>query len=266
MDGTFFLSTANMNLTIYSYKPTGEASHRQPAILLQPVDSHDLEEMETELAALASHAARPFVLVPVPVCHWFDELAPWAAPPVFGKTPFGDGAPATLAMLLDRVLPAVVAANPLRAVSAPGRIVRSAVIVPDMENPAASTACSDSAPLVILGGYSLAGLFALWAGTQHAFSAVAGASPSVWYPDWLDFSASHPMFARAVYLSLGDTEHKSRTPIMATVGDCIRRQLAIVRNQQVPAILEMNPGNHFKDNGLRMARGFAWTMRLDKML
>ena len=169
-------------------------------------------------------------------------------------------------MLLDRVLPAVVAANPLRAVSAPGCIVRSAVIVPDMENPAASTACSDSAPLVILGGYSLAGLFALWAGTQHAFSAVAGASPSVWYPDWLDFSASHPMFARAVYLSLGDTEHKSRTPIMATVGDCIRRQLAIVRNQQVPAILEMNPGNHFKDNGLRMARGFAWTMRLDKML
>ena len=36
---------------------------------------------------------------------------------------------------------------------------------------------------IILGGYSLAGLFALWASTQtDLFYGVAAASPSVWFP------------------------------------------------------------------------------------
>lgn len=269
-----------MNITVYSYKPQGEASRRRPAILLQPVDSHDLEEMEAELAALSSQAACPFVLVPVPVSRWFDQLAPWPAPPVFGKTPFGDGAPATLSLLLRRVLPAVVAANPLNATSE-GRVATTVIAVDETKGTKGTKETEDEAEVaepaeaapskapaataapcpVVLGGYSLAGLFALWAGTQHAFSAVVGASPSVWYPHWIAFSESHPMRARAVYLSLGDTEHKSRTPIMATVADCIRRQADIISAQHLTTVLEMNPGNHFKDNGLRMAKGFAWALR-----
>ena len=260
-----------MQLHLYSYKPQDEAPNGAPALLLQPVDSHDLEELPTELEALTTRVARAFVLVPVPVGRWFDELAPWPAPPVFGKTPFGNGAPATLSFLLHRVLPAVVAADPLRAVSECGRIVETTIEVekdggasslPEDGSVFGLSEYTASVYRVILGGYSLAGLFALWAGTQYAFSAVVGASPSVWYPNWIDYAASHPMLAHAVYLSLGDTEHRSRTPIMATVDDCIHRQLTIVQDQHLPAILEMNPGNHFKDNGLRMAKGFAWSLEV----
>ena len=39
---------------------------------------------------------------------------------------------------------------------------------------------------IILGGYSLGGLFALWASAQSdSFRAVAVASPSVWIKDWI---------------------------------------------------------------------------------
>ena len=41
---------------------------------------------------------------------------------------------------------------------------------------------------IILGGYSLAGLFALWASTQMGlFYGIAATSPSVWFPGWMEF-------------------------------------------------------------------------------
>ena len=65
-------------------------------LLVQPVDSHDMEELETEAAYLRAHSPLPFRLVAIRVKKWNEELTPWPAPPVFGKTPFGDGAQATL--------------------------------------------------------------------------------------------------------------------------------------------------------------------------
>ena len=64
---------------------------------------------------------------------------------------------------------------------------------------------------VILGGYSLAGLFALWAATQiNALYGVAAASPSVWFPGWPEHEAAHPIQAQRVYLSLGDREEHTK--------------------------------------------------------
>ena len=72
---------------------------------------------------------------------------------------------------------------------------------------------------IILGGYSLAGLFALWASTQTAlFSGVAAASPSVWFPGWMEFEQQHTIQAQRVYLSLGDKEEHTKNTIMAAVG------------------------------------------------
>ncbi|MCO7110734.1 alpha/beta hydrolase-fold protein [Gemmiger formicilis] len=65
---------------------------------------------------------------------------------------------------------------------------------------------------VILGGYSLSGLFALWAATQtNALYGTAAASPSVWFPGWLEYEAAHPIQTRRVYLSLGDREEHTKT-------------------------------------------------------
>ena len=44
---------------------------------------------------------------------------------------------------------------------------------------------------------------------------------------------------------------------MATVGDCIREQYALLQADHSVA-LEWNPGNHFQDSEKRTARAFCW--------
>ena len=115
----------------------------------------------------------------------------------------------------------------------------------------------------MLGGYSLAGLFALWAGYQSdVFEGIAAASPSVWFPDWIEYASARKPLTSAVYLSLGDKEEKAKNPIMAQVGLAIRSQEKMLQEQGVNTILEWNTGNHFVDSEKRMAKGFAWLMNL----
>ena len=203
-------------------------------LLLQPVDEHDLEGMDSDVETLKSLTDKPFSLLTVKVNDWQQELTPWKAPAVFGKVPFGDGAPETLRLYTEQLLPALTEQG----------IYRPAEM------------------LLLLGGYSLAGLFALWAGYQtDTFEGIAAASPSVWYAGWADFATSSRPLAKAVYLSLGDKEEKARNPVMASVGDAIRRQQALLAAQGISHMREWNAGNHFVDADIRMAKGFAWLMK-----
>ncbi len=209
-------------------------SDENPKVLLvQPVDSHDMEELGTEVDYLRSNSPLPFRLVALRINKWNEELTPWPAPPVFGKIPFGDGAQATL----DKIM--TLAEEQSRFLSS-------------------ETQADGNLSHVILGGYSLAGLFSLWAGTRQPFGAIVSASPSVWYNDWLSYAESHPSRSPHVYLSLGDREHHSKTAIMATVNDCMKHQHGLLTGQGVDTELHMNPGNHFQDNGKRTAMGFTW--------
>jgi len=70
----------------------------------------------------------------------------------------------------------------------------------------------------------------------------------------------HEIRTRRVYLSLGDREEKTRNPVMATVGDCIREGYEWLREKDIPCVLEWNRGNHFKEPDLRTAKGFAWVV------
>lgn len=118
----------------------------------------------------------------------------------------------------------------------------------------------NAAPIkTILGGYSLAALFALWAGYESScFSGIAAASPSVWFSGWLDYAKARTPRAERIYLSLGDAEPQTRNRVMATVGDCIREMDALLADH--PHALEWNPGNHFKDADLRTAKAFLWCL------
>ena len=197
-----------------------------PQILfIQPVDTHDTELLDAEIEAMRN-CALPFALAAFAVKDWNRELSPWAAPPVFGKVPFGGMAEETLSFVLACLLPEL-------------RVQLGA----DMK--------------VCVGGYSLAGLFALWAATEtNAFSGVAAASPSVWFPGWMDYVKANPIQAKSVYLSLGDKEEQAKNPVMATVGDCIREQYALLQADH-SVTLEWNPGNHFQDSEKRTARAFC---------
>ena len=196
-------------------------------LLIQPIDEHDLEVLEQEVEAIRNLSDKSFSLVAFMIEDWNQELTPWAAPPVFGKIPFGDGAEKTLEFITSQLLPEV----------------------------------KDNIPHLILGGYSLAGLFALWAGYQtDQFEGIVAASPSVWYPQWIDYASEKSPLAQSVYLSLGDKEEKAKNQVMAQVGNAIRKQHELLNGQKVNTTLEWNAGNHFVDSEKRTAKGFAWVL------
>ena len=208
-------------------------------LLIQFVDDHDLSVMDQETEEIAARTGVPFLLVAVPVTDWNDDLSPWSAPAVFGNHPFGGRAEETLRNLQANVIPA------LKKEFVPAQDCR-----------------------LILGGYSLAGLFALWAAhTSDEWQGVAAASPSVWFPGFSEFAKKSPIHAQAVYLSLGDREERTRNPVMAGVGDSIRSLHALyAENPRLITALEWNEGNHFRDAGLRTAKAFAWVIqKLSKM-
>ena len=200
-------------------------------LLLQMVDEHDLAGMEREVEAIRQQTAQPFLLAAVQVKNWNDDLSPWPAPPVWGKQDFGGRAGDTLAWLEQAV---------------PG-IRRQYSIKEDCK--------------VVLGGYSLAGLFALWASTQtNLFYGVAAASPSVWFPGWMEFEQRHPIQTQHIYLSLGDKEEHTKNTVMAAVGDDIRTLHSRLTARGADCTLEWNSGGHFKDADLRTAKAFQWVI------
>ena len=200
-------------------------------LLLQMTGEHELQSMESEIAAIAQ-SAHHFLFAAVPVESWNDALSPWEAPAVWGKQGFGGKAAETLRFLTEQVIPTLKQQYPL-----PENVK------------------------IILGGYSLAGLFALWASTQTAlFSGVAAASPSVWFPGWMEFEQQHPMQAQRVYLSLGDKEEHTKNAVMAVVGDNIRALHRELAGCGKDCTLEWNIGGHFKDTDLRTAKAFRWAM------
>lgn len=193
-------------------------------VLIQPVDNHDLEGIVNEAERIKQLSGKDFCLVAIKVDNWNSDLSPWEAPAVFGNESFGGKAAAAL----DEVLKLT----------------------------------GDPSKTYYIGGYSLAGLFAIWSAYQtDVFKGVAAASPSVWFPGFSDYMAERKICANSVYLSLGDKEEKTRNPVMATVGDNIRKAHELLKAQGVNTVLEWNPGNHFKDPDIRMAMGFEWVIK-----
>ncbi len=193
-------------------------------VFIQPIDEHDFKNMKNEIAYITDHCNKAFRLIAVKINDWNADLSPWEAPAVFGKEDFGNGASDTLKSLLEL--------------------------------------CNDESKTYYRGGYSLAGLFALWAACQtEIFSGVAAASPSLWFPGFTDYMKENEIRCRNVYLSLGDREEKTRNPVMATVGERIREAYSLLTDKNINCILEWNKGNHFKDAGIRTAKAFLWLLK-----
>ena len=200
-------------------------------LLLQMTGEHELQSMDHEVTVIAQSSWN-FLFAAITVESWNDALSPWEAPAVWGTQGFGGNAADTLRFLTEQVIPTL----------------KQQFHLPKNVK-------------IILGGYSLAGLFALWASTQTAlFSGVAAASPSVWFPGWMEFEQQHPMQTQHIYLSLGDREEHTRNAAMAAVGDNIRALHRELAGRGKDCTLEWNNGGHFKDTDLRTARAFRWAM------
>ena len=201
-------------------------------ILIQFIDGNDEGGLEEEINLIKTFTGKPFAFVGIRTKRWNDELSPWKAEPVFGRQGFGGEANKNLDYLRDNV----------------GGIKKTCSL--DVGQP------------VILGGYSLAGLFALWAGYEtEGFAGIAAASPSVWFDGWTEYIAERKFNADIVYLSLGDKEAKSKNKRMAEVENSIKMQYNEYSKQEgLKRILEWNDGNHFKEVPIRMAKGFGWIL------
>lgn len=127
----------------------------------------------------------PFTLVTIGGLDWNRELSVWPCDAITATSePFAGEAAAFLHELTHKIIPTIEA--PLAA----------------------------SPRLRAIAGYSLAGLFALWACCKtDLFSRAASVSGSLWFPGFAEYLDENlPQGALDVaYLSLGKKEHKTPT-------------------------------------------------------
>lgn len=176
---------------------------------------------------------KPWLLIAYEGKDWNRDFSPWPAPAVSGKEDFAGEGGQLLRWLQEACIPYV------------------------------ESAYGGGYPH-LLGGYSLAGLFSLWAFYESgAFQGVASCSGSLWYPGWDRFVQGRKEPENSlIYLSLGEKEERTKNQTMARVGDATRELYGMAcRSDRVASCtLEWNPGGHFRDPELRMAKGFAWLL------
>lgn len=175
-----------------------------------------------------------FSLVAVSDLDWNHDMVPWDAPAVFKNAdPCTGGADDYLCLLTDTILPTA-------------------------EKELPGTPCWRG-----LAGYSLAGLFALYAmyGTD-VFSRFASMSGSLWFPGIREYFLSHKVKRRpdCLYFSLGDKESKTRNPVLRTVRENTEAIQAYYETLGIASAFEVNPGNHYHHATERTAAGIAWLL------
>ena len=203
-------------------------------ILIQPVDENDISVLDNEVKHIEENTDRNFSFVAFKIEDWNSELTPWEMPLLRGKGNFGDGAAGTLEFIKNDLIPSLS-----EYISTENKEIK-----------------------YILGGYSLAGLFSLWNGYQtDIFEGIAAVSPSVWYKGWIEYVGAGKPLSEKIYLSLGDTEEKTKHQILSKIGENIRKQYEILeKSENVKTVLEWNEGNHFQNPDIRTAKGFLWVM------
>lgn len=197
---------------------------------------------------------------------WEENFSPWCAPRVFAKGPnFGDGAQKTLDTLINHVIPWT------------------------------ESELTDPPTYRVLVGYSLAGLFSLWAGVsqqvargcQHddvpsqpgpssqpgagvspqvaTFQRIGAVSGSFWFPGLLDY-VDQQLSGGAVglthaYLSLGDREARTPNPQIMHVRENAELLASKLENAGITSTFELNRGNHFQNVEGRMQKALDWLVK-----
>ncbi len=191
-------------------------------------------EGEQVLQNLHGTGCPDFTLVAVGDLAWERDMVPWDAPAVTeAGAPYTGGADAYLDLLLDEIAPR------------------------------AEGAVRGTPPWRGIAGYSLAGLFAVYAIYRtDAFSRVASMSGSLWFPGTMEYVRTRKPRRKpdCVYLSLGARENKTRNRSMRCVRQNTEEIAALYARQGIDTAFELNPGNHFTDAVSRSAAGIRWML------
>lgn len=219
-------------------------------LLIQPSARHEEKNdgVRREVDLIAQASPTGFAMVFFDCVEWARALMPWADDAVSRDAEVGRHAPDTLRFIEHTLLPW-------------------------LRERFGALPC-------IIGGYSLGGLFALWAARNtDAFAAVAAASPSLWINGWSEYAAAHPILppkattqhstlniphsesrSCTIHLSLGDREEHCRNQRMKRIGDCVRAEHTLLCQQLSPTAvtLRWHEGGHFGAEAERTAEAFAW--------
>ena len=195
-------------------------------IIIWGMFPHRENELDNSIEAIRQFVGETaYTLVVFQVEDWNKEFSPWTSEQLDAS--FSGGADTTLEWLLNTCIPKVKETY-------------------------------GSNREIYLMGYSLAGLFALWALTKtDVFAGAASCSGSLWYPRFVDYINDNCVKEKRIYLSLGGKEAKTANPLMARIADCTGILEQHLKKQNIVK-MEMNPGGHFADSGKRLAKAVKW--------
>ena len=176
----------------------------------------------------------PFTLVAISDLDWNHDMAPWDSPPAFKNAePCTGGADDYLRLLTEEIIP--TAEKEING-------------VPRWRG---------------IAGYSLAGLFALYAIYRTAlFSHVGSISGSLWFPGIKEYILSREAkrLPDCMYFSLGDKESKTRNPVLRSVRQNTEEIQAFYRGKGIDTVFQLNSGNHYDHAAERTVAGLCWLL------
>ena len=196
------------------------------------------EEGRKTFKLLKKRGTKDLILLCISDLNWNDDLSPWYLDPIFKKEPpFAGKADLYLERLLNEILPETE------------EYIRNTL--------------HKKISYTALTGYSLAGLFALYAAVKTSrFQRIVSASGSLWYPGFSDYLVRNGISENIdrVYLSLGDREALTRHELMSQVKTETLKIHEYLKDR-IDCIFEENEGNHFKDEDLRICKGIEYILK-----
>ncbi len=212
----------------------GVMAGKHPRTLLLLCCGPEPEDLLQALRPICPALDRVALVFPKGV-EWDRDYAPWPSDELHGR-PIGGGGAALYREMVDVLLPAMKTRF--------GGLEHIGVI-----------------------GYSLGGLFALYAASQSdsPFDCAASVSGALWYEGFDDYAANAPFPALScAYLSLGRKEAGRGRGPMGRVNAATERVASVLsaRLGDENTCFEWNNGGHFFEIPQRLGRAITWLCKL----
>ena len=200
------------------------AEGNAPLVILNTIQGEGAKIFEKCL----EFGCKNFTLAAIGGLNWNRDLSPWETPEIRNNRYSFGGADEYISQLTTQIMPEIL------------------------------SKLTGKPEFTAIAGYSLAGLFALYAAYRtDVFSRIASVSGSLWFPGFTEFAQSHDFVKNpdCIYLSLGDAEAKTRDKNLAAVQKNTELLANLYKSRGIPTLFELNHGNHFTDTIGRTAKG-----------